>query len=171
MFDYPVPYNQELRELYPTPYRFSEKLTNYADYMFNHPYNTHHKIYSNLKKPTDANDMVKVAYLVTKHYLDYPQQYGHSLDNISAAIIVRMWKSFINLHKHLRYVQFDKHMPTKMKILTIGEGMFFDILLEDIRTNNFIMHADHMVKKRKGIGLRERQGYSEQHMHYLCSLD
>jgi len=174
-FEHPLPKLYELKELYKSPYRFSDELRKQVDYIFTHPYNKYNKLYNNLHKEYDSNDMLKSAYLNTKYYIDNPQQFAHSMDNIAEQILVSMWKSFIMLNKHLRANQYNIYHATDMKLLNLIKGRFYDILLEDMRTNNIIMSGDELVKKRKGKGLREQNRASLQehskHFEYLCSLD
>jgi hypothetical protein len=174
-FQYPVPLSYELRELYKSPYKFSDELREYVNYMFTHPYNKYNKLYHNLHTEWDSNDMLKPAYLMAMHYMKYPQRYGHAMDNIADTMLVRMWKQFLHLHKHLRGVQFSSYMPTKMKMLTIGNGLFLEKLIDEINSGVIIMSSDDMIKKREGKGLREsahasmKEGGRE--FEYLCSLD
>lgn len=171
-FAYPTPFLTELREMYQTPYRFSKGLRDYVDYMFSHPYNKHNGVYHRLHTRWDSNDMLKRAYLIAKYYLDHPQQFGNSMDNVAPAMIVYMWRGFISMHKVVRGAEFTQYYPAKMKILTIGEGRFLDMLLDEINNNKMIMSEDDMVKRRKGVGLRERRtGYSEKALRYYESLD
>ena len=173
-FDYPTPYLYELKEMYQTPYRFSSELTLYIEFMFMHPvHNKFHLLFENLKKPTDANDMAKPAYLITKYYLDHPQQFGHSLENITPQIIVSMWKAFIGIHKHLRGVQFSQYYPASMKLLTIGKDHLLDKLIDEITNSKFIMHGDDMVKKRDDYGLREKGQKTKEgtrNFEWMCKL-
>ena len=171
-FEYPLPKLYELKETYKSPHRFSTELRSQVDYIFTHPYNRYNKLYNNLHREWDSNDMLKSAYINTMYYMDNPQQFAHSMDNVADQILVSMWKAFLGLNKHLRGNQYDMYYKTDMKLLGLIKGRFYDILIEDIRTNNFIASADDMVKVRKGVGLRERRlGYSDKQMEYLCSLE
>lgn len=174
-FEYPVPYLSELRELYKTPYRFSDELRAYVDYMFTHPYNKYNGIYYNLHQEFDSNDMLKSAYLIARYYMDHPNQFAGSIENCADEMLVKMWKCFIALHKHLRGVQFDSYMTTQMKVLTVGGGKFLDLLIDEIRNEKMIMDGDDMVKRREGKSLRERAPASMKEggkeFEYLCSLD
>lgn len=170
-FAYPLPHRLDLQAMYKTPYRFDIKIRDYVDYVFSHPKNKYNKIYHNLHTKYDSNDMLKTPYLMTRYYLDYPQQFNHSFDNIAATILVSMWKTFLRLHKHLRNAEFTQYYPADLRMLLIGEGQLLDMLISDIKSNNYILSSDDMVKKRKNIGLRERQrGYSEGQLDYYDSL-
>ena len=172
-FEYPVPYTIELREDFIVPYRFSKELQAYTIYMFQHP--RHFKfrdIFIELMKETDPNDMLKPAYLVIREYQMHPQRYGHSLNNVLPTILVRMWKTFLGLHKFLRNEVYTNYYPTDMHTLILAENKFLDIFLSDISSGNYIGHNDEMVKERKGLGLRERvTGMSRKHEDYLASFE
>jgi len=173
-FEFPVEPTWVLREKFVTPYRFSQELQDYTIYMFQHPTKfKFRQIFIDLMKPTDANDMLKSAYLVIKEYQSNPQQYGHSLNNVVPTLVVRMWKTFLGLHKQLRNEVYREYYPTDMKALLLAENKFLDIFLEDLRTGNYIGSNDDMVKERPNIGLRERKpmGFSEEQMKYYDSLD
>ena len=156
---YPPPFNRELRELYKTPYRFSKQLQDYALYVFKHPSNQHNKVFNKLHKPTDINDMLKPAYLLTRYYLDNPQQFGNNFFNIEPTIITRMWKTFISIHKHFRKTVFDTHLATDFKMLSIGDGRLIDLLLEEVTKELY-----EMEPKKK------TRGYSEKQLAYYDTL-
>ena len=174
-FEYPAPYLSELRELYKSPYRFSDELRAYVDYMFTHPYNKYNKLYDNMHLEYDSNDMLKSAYLIARYYMDHPAQFAGSIENCADGMLVSMWKCFLSLHKRLRGAQFSSYMPTPMKVLMIGEGKFLDMLIDEIRNEKMIMDGDDMVKRREGKTLRERDPASmkegSKHFEYLCSLE
>ena len=177
-FEYSLPYTSELRELYITPYRFSKELRDYINYMYLHPkHNKYHTIYSAHHTEWISNDMAKVSYLMIRYYQDYPQRYGHNIENILPQIIVSMWKTFLSINKQLNQVTFKQYYPTSMKLLTLGKGKFLDIILNDIEKQNIIYHPDDMVKRREGVGLRERRTKNlsmqegGKQFEYLCSLE
>ena len=175
-FEYPVPPTYELREDFVVPYRFSEELQAYTIYMFQHPTKfKFREIFIRLMKPTDANDMLKSAYLVIKEYQANPQRYGHSLNNVVPTMVVRMWKTFLGIHKQMRNEVFTKYYPADMKTLLLAESKFLDIFLSDIETGNYIGHNDEMVKIRDGVGLREQRKPNPirkyKYNEYLCGLE
>jgi len=175
-FEYPVPPTYELQENHITPYRFSKELQDYTIYMFQHPTKfKFREIFIQLMKPSDANDMLKSAYLVIKEYQANPQRYGHSLNNVVPTLVVRMWKSFLGIHKRLRNQVYTNYYPADMKILLLAEGKFLDIFLSDIESGNYYGTNDEMVKERDGIGLREKRKPNRvkkfKHNEYLCSLE
>lgn len=137
MFDYPVPYTRELKQLYKTPYKFSDRLTKAVDNLFLHPYNTHSTFYAKHRRDTDPNDMCKSAYLTVRYYMDYPQQFAHSLDNIAPTILTNMWKTFININKRSRLVVIDDYLKLRLSKLLLNKDNVIDILLEDIKTSNY----------------------------------
>ena len=169
MFDYPVPKLTDLRKMYKTPYRFSEELQEEVDYIFRHPYNTHNELYVALRKDSDPNDMIKRAYLIVRYYLDYPQQFGNSLDNIVPHILVDMWKSFLSRNKRIRNVEFDKYLKLRLSKLLVTKDKFLDKLLEDIRKENYIKDYRDM-RKKQGRG-KAKGGVKEKMILYYESLD
>lgn len=174
-FDYPVPPHYELQEIYLTPYRFSDELRDYVNYMFSHPtHNKHFRLYGNLVSEFDSNDMLKRPYLMYRYFLDNPQRFEHKLENLTPVMMAAMWQTFTSLHK-LRGVQFKKFYPASMKLLVLANSKFLDILMKDVKDHNIIYHGDDMVKERKGKTLRERSPASmkegSKHFEYLCSLD
>ena len=171
-FEYPTPYISELRQMYKTPYRFSQELRDFVDYMFSHPYNKHNSLYISNHWKWDANDMIKPAYLMAKYFLDYPQQFNDRLDSIFPSMLVAMWRQFVGIHKHKRNLTFDEYKQAIMKMMKVGEGKFLDLLIEEIKQDKMIMSNDDMVKVREGVGLRERKlGYSESQLAYYDTLD
>ena len=101
--------------------------------------------------------MLKHAYLIVRYYQQYPQRYGHSIDNIVPHAITAMWKSFLGMSKQFSKVELKKYYPASMKLLVLGKGKFLDVLLSDIDTGNIIYHSDDMIKRREGLDLRERK--------------
>ena len=166
-FDYTVPSVWVLREKYMVPYRFSQELRDYVEYMFTHPIHCKYRtLFAAQMKEWDTNDMLKYPYLIIKHYLDHPQQYGHSMENVVPHILAGMWKAFLNLHKQCRGLKLDKYLPMTMKLLVLGNGKFLDIFLSDIESGNLILHQDDMKKK-----LGRTQGMSKKHLDYLSSFE
>ena len=171
IFQYSTPHYYELKETYPTPYRFSKDLRDHVDMLFSHPHQKFNKLYYNLRTEYDSNDMIKPMYLLTKHFLDYPQQYKHSLDSIHAELLIRAWKTFLKLHK-LRGETYSRHMATPLGLMDIADGKLLDMLLDEIKFHRMIMNNDSMVKVREGVGLRDRRvGYSSVALNYYDSLD
>ena len=174
-FDYSIPKIYELKEMYQTPYKFSKKLRNRVDYIFLHPKNKYNKIYNNLHKDTDSNDMLKSAYLNVRYYMDNPQQFNHTMTLIAPQVLVSMWKAFLSLNKHLRGNQYDIYHKTQMELLPLIEDGLLEMILADINNNKIIMSGNDMVKVRKGKGLREQNRGSMKeggkNFEYLCSLE
>ena len=174
-FEYPVPYLLELKEMYIVPYRFSAELQASAYYIYTHPNFRWSKLFYNLHKKTDMNDMLKSAYLIIRYYQDHPQQFNHTLNNVVPQISVSMWKAFLSLNKHLRGNQFSQYHSMDFKRIDLFENKFLDIFLEDIRTGNYIGHNDEMVKERPNIGLRDRRSLGTHEggktFEYLSSLE
>jgi len=174
-FAYPVPSNRELNEDYPKVYRISSKLQEAIRYTFTHPFNKYNKTCNTYfsRHPNIANDMGRVAVQVVRDYVSWPQRYGHSMENIEAVILFRMWREFIH-HMIRKNVELSEYMPTKLKMLKIQNNMF-DLLLAEVVEEKYIQSSDDMVKVRPGKGLRESNAASlregDPHFEYLCSLD
>lgn len=174
-FEYTIPFNDELSNMYISPYRFSKELRDSAQYMFSHPvYNAkYHKLFYNLCKEFDTNDMLKRPYRQLRYYIDYPQRFGHNVENVIPHMLVSMWKTFIRLHKNLRGVEFNDYMKTNMQMVELAKGNFIDIFLSDIKNMNIIYESDDMIKPREGIGLREKRKATQEgskYFEYLCKL-
>ena len=174
LFSYPLPHVWELREMYPTPYQFSPELQKSADLLFKHPrVNKWNQLYGEQSVPTSANDMCKVAYLGIKYALDHPAQFGGAIDNCMDGVLVMMWKNFLGISKTMRGHKYARNHKTPVtKMLPLAQGVFLELMMKEIENNKMIMSGDDMVKKRKGLGLRERKlGYSHKQMEYLDSLE
>lgn len=173
-FEYSVPYLNELQQEYITPYRFSQELRNSVHYMFAHPvHNRHFKLFVEHERKWDTNDMLKHPYLVMRHYLEHPQQFGNSVDNIIPHMIVAMWKAFMSIHRKKRGLKTSRYLPTSMGMIKLANGRFIEQFLSDIDTQNIIYSSEDMVKRREGLDLYERKKVrtTNKHFEYLCSLE
>jgi len=174
-FAYPVPSNHQLNTDYPKVYRVSSELQAAIRYTFTHPFNKYNKTCNTYftRSPNILNDMGRVGLQVVRDYVAWPQRYGHSMENIEAIILFRMWREFIH-HLILKNAVMEEYMPAKLKMLKVQNNMF-DLLLAEELDKKYIQSSDDMVKVRKGKGLREsnpgelREG--DPHFEYLCSLD
>ncbi len=181
LFPYSVEPTYILREKYIAPYRYSKELQEYVIYMFQHPKHFRYRtLFTKLLQKNNPNAMLDAAYLVVKEYQTNPQQYGHQLDTLVPVIIVRMWKTFLGLHKYISNQVYTQYYPTDMKLLIFGKGKFLELLLEEITEAKYIGHGDDMVKVRinkygKQVGLRERIMYNEPYTNKefedLCKLE
>ena len=170
-FAFPLPHNKELEELNLKPYRTNKELKDKISYIFSHPYNPHRQLFSDVSSSgsrTLLNSMSTVAVACTRYFLDNQQQFGKSFDNIYMQILVRMWKQTF-YHCRLQSIELDKYYATKMKLLLIENGLP-ELLLETCRDKNYIQHYDDMVKRRVGVGLRDRVGMSEKNIRYYEKL-
>ena len=171
MFKYTTPSIWELREMYHGVYRFSDELRESVRYMYKHPRCKYRVLFANLEREYDTNDMLKHPYLILRHYMEHPQQYGHTLENVLPHMMVGMWKAFLQLHKQLRGEQFRAYLPTTMAMLPLAKERFLPLLLSDVEKGSLIMHGDEMVKERTGLGLREKKvGYSDAALDYYDTL-
>lgn len=170
-FDYTIPNMKELRELYIQPYRFSDELIKVAYYIFTHPNFKYHKLFFNLHKQSDINDMLKRPFLMIRYYQDNPQQFGHSLNNLVPHIAVAMWKTFLALQK-FRGTQFTDYKAMNFKRIDLFENKLLDVFIEDINNKNFT-YEDENIKYREGVELRggKPMGYSKKQLDYYDSLD
>lgn len=170
-FDFPIPFNSELRSEDLIPYKTNKKLEDSTYSLFTHPSFKYNKLAYNIlnKYPSTINQLAVLAVAILRHYYLYPTQYGNKIENIELQIIVRLFKKLVQKSK-ISENQI-KYLPTKQSILKHSE-QFFDILQETCEASNYYQTADDMVKKRPGIGLRERKrGYSEEQILYYEQLD
>jgi len=171
-FEYTVPPHWELKEMYIVPWKFSAELRAQVKLLFEHPkYSRFRELFTRLARETDYNDMLKVPYCIIRYYQDHPQQFAHSMNNVVPHIIVAMWKSFLKMHKQMRNVVLTQYYAVSMQLVPLVEGRFLDIFLSDIETGNIIYHVDDTIKRRVGVGLKEKRvGMKQSELDYLCSF-
>ena len=166
MFDYPTPFNDRLKEEYGSKYRFSDEVVESVLYMFKHPKHNPrwYKMCNELMTKGDANDMLKPAYRLMEEYKAHPQQYGHSLENMTDQMIVSMWRVFISLHKKARKnITDDKYRRAAVKTMTkYCREVFLDKLIS-CKVTEYKARVKH---DRVGLGTHE----GSKNFEYLCSL-
>ena len=175
-FEYPIPFNSELRELNLIPYRTNAPLKRKVDYIFRHVYNPYNKDFIELSTSGDrklVEDMATRAVGVMRHFMLYPQQYNHKAENIHLQVIVRMWKQTFR-QRTMQNKPADMYYPTKMKLISIENGLIEE-LIRTIDESDYIQHNDDMVKKRyfkdgTQVPLRGRRGYSDKNLDFYDSL-
>jgi len=175
-FDYPTPFNKELVELGLVPYRTNSPLKRKIDYIFRHIHNPHRQDFIDISTSGDrklVEDMATRAVALVRHFLLYPQQYGHKLENIHLQIIVRMWRQMFR-QRVMQNKPTDIYYPARMKLVSIENGLLEE-LIRTVESKDYIQHNDDMVKKRydkdgKQVPLRGRVGYSEKNLDYYDSL-
>lgn len=185
---YLVPFNEELN----LPYRAPKKLKDMITYIFSHPNlpKSHRQLFidiSQVGSRTLINDMAVRAIAMCRYFVENPQQFAGSMENIQFQVLRRMWVQVFNhMHKQERYPSEEiengewKYLGVKYKMLSIENG-FWDELLRVVNENDYYQTNDDMVKRREGLGLRERKNNKEHnpgslregsiHFEYLCSLD
>lgn len=175
-FSYPLPYNKELYELGLIPYRANVALRRKIDELFRSPKFLYRELFIDVSTSGSrqlTNDMARVAIGSCRYYLMYPQQFAHSMENIMMQVIVKMWKQTFR-HCAYQEKELDKYYAAKMKLLSIENGLWEE-LLRVCEENDYIQHGDDMVKKRKGKGLRESNRASmregSKYFEYLASLE
>ncbi len=176
---YPVPTQQELREMYHPEYQawdFSPELKESIRHIFSHPFNKYGKFYAREITDNRLKDMCKPAYLLTLYYISHSQQYQHEISNIAPIALIRMWKKFLGDKKKYEKYEFDSYMPTKMKMMKINGLHFMQMFIREIRESKAIIYdSPQMIKHRDGKSLREshRAGLKEGgvNFEYLCRLD
>jgi len=154
LFDYPVPPLWELREMYDTPYRFSDDVTRKADLLFKHP------------QVNKWNELYGVV--------EHQAQFGGAVENCADSMLVRMWKNFLGLNKKLRGQVYSRYYPTPVAKMIVKSGGFLDAMIAEIDAGSMIMQGDDMLIRREGIALRGKRsddGYSDKQMEYLCGLE
>lgn len=178
--DYLVPHNNELD----IPYRASKKLKDAIHYIYSHPTvpKRQRKLFLEVSQSGSrelVNDMAVRAIAMTKHFLDNPQQYGHSMNNIHFQILRRMWKQIFShmwkqsIHPEQQETEW-KYLGITFKMLSI-ENNLLEELIRVVKEKDYIQHSDDMVKKRTGVGLRQRRGLGthegSKNFEYLCGLE
>ena len=175
LFDYPIPQYYQLYKEYGKPYRVSEQLKAEIHKIFSHPHHPHHEFFYKNHNDDDLNNMGKVAYVYTLEFLNNPQQYGHSIENIHMQMLVSMWKVFIGVTKYFKWIPPEEYMKVKSKLLKINAEPFLTECMNEVNQNRVIMSGDDMVKKREGKGLREsnRASLKEdgKYFEYLSGLE
>lgn len=180
-FAYITPFNKELRASKLIPYRTNQELESKVRWIFSHPKFKHHKVFTDISDSGSkalVRDMANLGVAIVRHYVIYPQRYGHKLENIELQILIRMWKQ-VTKHAKMQGVGLTKYMAVDMKLLTMDNALF-DEMLRTVQEKDFIQHNDDMVKRRNGIGLRERRepvkkkrGYKDgsPYFEYLCNIE
>lgn len=178
-----LPFNRELD----LPYRASKPLKDKIDYIFRHPTvpNAQRQLFidvSSMGSRTLVNDMAVRAIALTKHFVEHPNQFGGSMENIQLQVLSRMWKQVFNhMWKQQRYPNSDwKYLGIKLRMLSIENG-FWDELLRVVSEEDYYQCNDSMVKQREGVELRGRKNDKEhnpasllegsRHFEYLCGLE
>ena len=177
MFDFPCPFNDRLKETYESKWRFSDDVIEAVLYMFKHPKHNPrwYKMCNELMTKGDANDMLKAAYRLYEEYKAHPQQYGHSLENMTDQMIVSMWRVFISLHtKARKNITDDKYRRAAVKAMSkYCKEVFLDKLVNceviehDKRPSP--KHPEGLTeadRARRGLGTHE----GSKNFEYLCSL-
>jgi len=185
---YLVPFNDELN----LPYRAPKKLKEMITYIFSHPNlpKSHRQLFTDVSQIGSrslVNDMTVRAIAMCRYFVENPQQFGGSMENIQFQVLRRMWTQIFNhMHKQERYPTAEiengkwKYLGVKYKMLSIENG-FWDELLRVVKENDYKQTNDNMVKVREELGLRERKNDKQHnpaslyegstHFEYLCSLD
>lgn len=170
-FNYLLPFNSELAAIELIPFRASKELEGLAVELFSHPYNKYNKIayrYFKSHKHLGQN-MCKVAIGSIRYYNKYPQQFGGAMENIYATVIVRMHMQLVKCMIHDKSEDMNKYMAAKLSLIKVSTR-FFDQLISDIQHINYIQSDDQLIKKRKGIGKRERYMIKESVLNYYDTL-
>lgn len=183
MTEYFPPFNRELD----IPYRAPKKLKEMIAYIYSHPKvpKKNRELFIDVSQAgsrTLVNDMACVAIAICKYFVDHPQQFAHSMENIHFPILHRMWHQVFN---HMFKQERTEHIEgvflrTSLKMLSIENG-FLDELLRVVQEKDYYQTNDDMVKVRSGVELRGRKNAKQHnpaslhegdtHFEYLCSLD
>jgi len=185
---YLVPFNRELD----VPYRAPKKLKEMINYMYSHATvpKAQRMLFldvSSVGSRSLVNDMAVRAIAMCRYFLNHPQQFGNSMENIQFQVLSRMWKQVFNhMFKQDRYPTQElergewKYLGIKYRMLSIENG-FWDELLRVTKEEDYYQTNDSMVKVRYGIGLRERKNTKQhnpasliegtKHFEYLCNFE
>ena len=166
-FDYDTPYMNEIREEFreDIPYRFEEEFLNELDLVFMNPRQKWVELYGKYRWKSDRNEMAQVLYIYVRFSMKYPQQIGHSIENILPTITVNMWRRFIGNQKFYKRLGNDilnRYFATNISKLQDGVGRLSESMIDIIRHKKYIHKYDDMVKVRKGIPLRGKDWSAEE---------
>ena len=153
-FAYPLPFNSELYEADLVPYRTNKELKDKIAYLFSHASFIHRQLFLDVSSLGDRrliNDMSRIAVGAMRHFMLYPQRFGHKVDNIHMQIIVKMWKQTFR-HCKLNEIKLEQYHAAKMKLLTIENG-FIEELIRTCNECDYIQHNDDMVKPLSDRGI------------------
>lgn len=170
-YAYPIPFNIDLKDLDLIPYRTNTQLEQSVYRIFSHPHFDHRETFLDVANSGSkglVNDMCVRAVAVMRHYLDNPQQYGHTTENIHMQILVRMWRQ-VYRHKKFQRRPTIEYQRTKMKLLEVSDG-FIDLLITTCMSKNYIQHSNDMRKQPKPKR-KKRKKTGKSYIDYLCSLE
>ncbi len=165
MFDYPTPFNRDLKDEYESMWRFDDEIIDATLIMFSHPKANKHyyKMCRELMTRGDANDMLKAAWRLYEEFRDHPARYGGSFENMSDQITVSMWRVFASLHHKARKDWEEGYLSAPV-------GTMRKYMREVWMDKLVACNPKPMPKAKQGVGrasLREGGKYFE----YLCSLE
>lgn len=158
-FEYKVPHYSALRDEVTPPYQFDKRMLDAIDFLFCSPTHKWGKVFGVQRWRSDVNEMAQVLYVYIMYGQNNLNSIGGALDNIIPQICVGMWRRFLgnNNTKYGRDNDFDRYYTTHVKRLRKGLVPIVEQMQYVIRDKRYIMHMDDMVKKRQGVGLRERR--------------
>ena len=171
--DYLVPLNIELKELGYCTYITNKELEDKIIYLYSHPKFMHRVHFNNILNSGTkvlARDMANVAVNITRYYIDHRQQYAHSMENIHWQILTRMWKQTYR-HCIFQQVTIDKYKGSKVKLLTINNGLF-DCIFDTVMNKKYKQVEDTRIK-REGMKHTDRKTPTYEggkHFESLCSI-
>ena len=157
-FAYPLPFNNELRELNLVPYRTNKAVKDKIHYIFSHPTFVHHKLYTELYLLNGGLlliNMSNIAIGAMRYFLDNPQQFNHAADNIHLQILVKMWKQCF-ISTRINEIKLDKYYALKIKTMSIENGLIEELIRTCIE-KDFIQNSNDMIKplSERGIDLNK----------------
>jgi len=157
-FDYPVPFWREIKKECPYPYKFSDDLMDKLDAVFLSPTHKWGVMYSETRRRHDVRMMAQVLYSYVVWARENMAQIGGAIDNIIPQITVTMWRKWLMVQKRYGRVEdFDRYYATHVKNLRRGVARMVEEMVRVIDNGEFVAHMDDMVKRRQGVGLRERR--------------
>jgi len=163
---YLVPFNEELN----APYRAKNELMEMVRYIFSHPTVPvrQRKLFIDVSQSGSRgliNDMSVRAIAMTRYFVDNPQQFAHSMENIQFQILRRMWKQiFSHMFKQGRDEHTDAewvYLGVTYKHLAIDNGLW-DELLRVVKEEDY-----HQTSKSMQRGKKHK---AQSHINYLCGL-
>lgn len=122
LFEYPTPFANELVKMYPrTPWWFSDELIETVERLFKSP-RANKRWYKEFNEYMidrwDARDMLVAAWRRVQYFQDYPQQFGHSIENVADSVTIAMYRMFFWYHRiHRKNLDKDTYYKAQVKVM------------------------------------------------------
>lgn len=171
-YAYQTPHTMELKELGLIPYRTNDKLEEKIRYLFSHPTFKHYKLFAQVASDGSkglVKDMGVKAVGLMRHFLMFPQQYGHAVENIHMQLLIRMWRQTYR-HRVFQRKPLDEYYATSMRLLSIENGLIEE-LIRTCDDKDYVTYEQYNDLKRPRGERRRGMEEGSKHFEYLCSLE